>query len=301
MSESSKRNPTLNAAARTLFDGAQRAFEQRDDAGAERLGEKLGRLVYRFDRKHRERTHANLRLAYPEASQSWIDSTAQGVFLHFGRVLGDFMRSKVRTIDGVLATTAVEGKEIIDRYPPGTAIIAATAHMGNWERFGHWCTAIGRPISVVARDADDGEIQRRVDALRASTGLEVLSRGNAARASLKALKEGKVLGLLPDQNGDECFVPFFGLPTGHTLGPAVLHKRTGAPLIPAFCVREGVGKYRVIVLEPIDPSGEGDSVAVTAEVAASLESVIRRYPEQWLWMHDRWKSSRQRGMLPELR
>ncbi|RYG34784.1 hypothetical protein EON81_14625 [bacterium] len=296
----SKRNPTLNALARTLFDGAQRSFERRDAAGAERLGERIGGLVHRFDRKHRERTIANLRLAYPEAPQEWIEETAKGVFLHFGRVLGDFMRSKVRTLDEVLATTEVEGREIIDRYPPGTAIIAATAHMGNWERFGHWCTAIGRPISVVARDADDGEIQDRVGALRASTGLEVLSRGNAARASLKALKEGKVLGLLPDQNGDECFVPFFGQPAGSTLGPAVLHKRTGAPLIPAFCVRVGVGRYRVIVLEPIDPGNVAeDQVAVTAEVAASLESVIRRYPDQWLWMHDRWKSARQRGLLKE--
>ncbi|RYG47470.1 hypothetical protein EON79_07260 [bacterium] len=294
----SKRNPTLNAVARTLFDGTQRAFERRDEAGAERLGARIGGLVYRLDRKHRERTVANLTLAYPEAPSAWIDETAQGVFLHFGRVLGDFMRSKVRSLDEVLATTEVEGRDIIERYPAGTAIIAATAHMGNWERFGHWCTAIGRPISVVARDADDGDIQDRVGALRAATGLEVLSRGNAARASLRALKDGKVLGLLPDQNGDECFVPFFGQPAGSTLGPAILHKRTGAPLIPAFCVREGVGRYRVIVLEPIDPDNRSDDpVAVTAAVAASLEGVIRRYPEQWLWMHDRWKSARQRGML----
>lgn len=297
MSRPEKRNQTLNAVIRTVFDGAQRAFERRDTAGAERLGEKFGRLVYRLDRKHRERTHANLRLAYPEVPQAWIDETAQGVFLHFGRVTGDFMRSRVRPPEEVLENIVVEGSEWIEPFPPGTGIIAATAHFGNWERFGQWCAAAWHPIAVVARDADDGEIQQRIGELRAATGLEVLSRGNAARASLKALKEGKVLGLLPDQNSDECFVPFFGHPVGHTLGPAVLHKRTKVPLIPAFCVREGVGKYRVIILQPIDPHATGDPVAVTAEVAASLERVIRRYPDQWLWMHDRWKSARRRGML----
>jgi len=93
-------------------------------------------------------------------------------------------------------------------------------------------------------------------------------------------------------------VPFFGKPTGTVLGPAVLHQRTKAPILPAFCLRIGVGKYRIIVCEPIDlECKEEDQEMLMAQVNAVLESVIRDYPDQWLWMHDRWKSARRRNLL----
>ena len=112
------------------------------------------------------------------------------------------------------------------------------------------------------------------------------------------LRGGGTVALLPDQNSEECFVPFFGQPCGSVLGPAVLHLRTGATLIPAFCVRTGVGKYHVRVHPSVNPDGkEKDPVAITATLNRILEDEVRQHPEQWLWMHDRWKSARRKGML----
>lgn len=130
------------------------------------------------------------------------------------------------------------------------------------------------------------------------TGMTVLSRGDSARPILKKLKHQEVVGILPDQNSDESYVPFFGKPCGTVLGPAVLHMRTGAPLLPAYCVRLAPGKYKTIVLEAIDLENRCDSPEeLMTQVNAALESVIRQYPEQWLWMHDRWKNARKNNLL----
>jgi KDO2-lipid IV(A) lauroyltransferase len=193
----------------------------------------------------------------------------------------------------------VEGQEnIAEVESRGHGIIACTGHFGNFERFGHWCTATGRPITVVARDANQGEMQDRIARVREVTKVEFLSRGNSARAILGILRKNGLVGLLPDQNTDESFVPFFGRPCGTVLGPAVLSIRTKATIVPAFCVRTGVGKYRVIVKPPIETTGlEKQPEAIMAEFNRVLESVIRDYPDQYLWMHDRWKSARRGGLL----
>lgn len=281
------------------FEALQGWFETGDVGKAERRGETLGKLWYRLDRKHRERCLSNLSLAFPEMTDVERRALSRQVFLHFGRVAADFLRSPIRTDREVLDSTEIEGREIIETAESADrGIIAVTAHFGNWERFAHWCTATGRPIAVVAREANQSDVQERMQAIRERNGMVVLPRGNAARAILKRLRHRELIGILPDQNTDEAFVPFFGKPTGTVLGPAVLHQRTGAVLLPAFYARVGVGRYRLILLPLVDPENEEkDPVAIMAQVNAALESVIRRYPEQWLWVHDRWKEARLKGLL----
>jgi KDO2-lipid IV(A) lauroyltransferase len=294
-----KRKALLNKVALAAFDRAQGLFLKKDVAVTERRGEKLGLLLYRLDKKHRRRTVANLELAFPEWTSERRETVARDVFRHWGRVTGDFLRTPLRTNEELLANMEVEGQEYIAlAEAAGKGIIACTAHLGNFERFGHWCTATGRPITVVARDANQGEMQARVARVRESSKVEFLSRGDSARAILSRLRKNGLVGLLPDQNTDESFVPFFGKPCGTVLGPAVLGVRTGAVLLPAFCVRTGVGRYRVIVRAPISTEGrEKDPAAIMADFNRVLESVIRDYPDQYLWMHDRWKSARRGGLL----
>lgn len=270
-----------------------------DVGKAERRGEMLGKLWYRLDKKHRERSVANLRLAFPDLGGSQTTALSRRVFLHFGRVAGDFLRSPLRTDAEVLETTQVEGEHLI-AVAEGSenGIIAVTAHFGNWERFSHWCTATGRPIAVVAREANQTGVQEKLQSIREQNGMVVLSRGNAARAILQRLRHRELIGLLPDQNTDESFLPFFGRPAGTVLGPAVLHQRTGAVLLPAYYARVGVGRYRLILHPPIDlENTEKDPKAIMGRINESLESVIREYPDQWLWMHDRWKDARRQGLL----
>lgn len=294
-----RRKEILARAGIWAFDQGQKFFLTKDVAVAERRGERLGMLFYRLDRKHRERTYANLEMAYPEWSAERRDEVAKGVFRHYGLVMGDFLRTPVRTDQEVLESAEVFGLEhLTTAESVGKGVLVVTGHLGNFERFGHYCTASGRSIAVVARDANQSEMQDRIAKVRANTRVEFLSRGEAARPILVKLRRKELIGLLPDQNTDESFVPFFGKPCGTVLGPAVLHQRTGAPILPAFCVRTGVGRYRIIVKEPIDlENREKEPEAIMAQVNAVLESVIRDYPEQWLWMHDRWKSARRRGLL----
>jgi KDO2-lipid IV(A) lauroyltransferase len=289
----------INNVGPGALDFAQRFFLLEDVSKAEKRGRKLGRLVYRLDGRRRRRSIENLELAFPSWSpQQRVDLTRR-MFEHFGLVFGDFLRTPLRTSEELLGSTEVEGIEHYEAaHAIGKGIIACTAHFGNWERFGHWLMATGRTIAVVARDANQSEIQDRVSRIRNSSGVEVLSRGDSAREIIRRLRRNEIIGILPDQNSDESFVPFFGKTCGAVLGPAVLHVRTGAPLVPAYCLRLGPGKYRVVIKPPIDLNGEEkDTTVLTAQINAALESVIREYPEQWLWMHDRWKSARKAGLL----
>ena len=296
---SRKRKEALDRLAGFAFDAGQKLFLHKDIAKVERRGQRLGQLAYRLDKKHRNRTMENLRLAFPEWSDKEVETTALNVFRHWGLAMADFMRTPIRTDDEVAANMEVEGMEFWeDAQPKGNGTIACTAHFGNFERFGQWARSVGRPISVVARVANQGAIQDRMEALREKAGIDFMGRGDAARPLMKKLRNNQVIGLLPDQNSGESFPLFFGKPAGTVLGPAVLHIRTKSVMLPAFCVRTGIGKYKVILCEPIDFDNTAtEPEPLMAAYNLALESVVRRYPDQYLWMHDRWKSARNLGYL----
>lgn len=267
---------------------------------AERSGARFGRMLFRFSRKHRERALANLALAYPEKTAAERVELARQVFEHFGRVATDFLRTESRTDAEVVQGMEVEGFEnVAAALRGGKGILIVTAHFGNWERAAQFAKTQGRDIYAVARDADDAQVQDDVLRLREKAGLKVISRGNAARQILALLRENKLVALLPDQNCSESFVPFFGHPAGTVLGPATLSLRTGAPLVPMFCARTGPGQYRLHLMPPLVPKPEIEDpvLALTYAMNEAIEAIVRRYPEQWLWFHDRWKSARQRGLL----
>lgn len=279
------------AAAFTIFE---RRFAQKSAVEAERAGARLGRILFSISRKHRGIAYRNLALAMPELSEEQRARIVKGVFEHFGRVAGDFLRSMTRTDEEVLASvlTNDKAKAVLDR---GQGIIAVTAHFGNWERFAHWFSATGGKITVVARDANDRGMQRQVQRIREKAGIEILSRGRSTRVLVNKLKNGEILGLLPDQNSEESYLPFFGKPCGTVLGPAKLQEMTGAPIVPAFCPRIGEASYRMVIGDVIEP-GNGLEETMTT-VNAAIEVMIRQYPDQWLWIHDRWKSARLKGLV----
>ena len=129
--------------------------------------------------------------------------------------------------------------------------------------------------------------------------MKMLARGRSIRDLLRLLKEGELIGILPDQNSKEAMIPFFGQPAGTVLGPAVLHLRTGAPLVPCCCVRVGVGQYEVHILDPITAREGETPEELMTRVNAAIEQMIRIAPEQYLWMHDRWREARRRGLLSQ--
>lgn len=262
---------------------------------AERAGQRMGRLGFRLDKKHRERAIANLALAFPEQDSAWHHATALKTFEHFGLITADFLRSPVRTDAEVMSSVEVEGFEfLLDALEAGKGCILLTAHLGNWERVSQYVGLRGYKLSVVARDANDEGLNQMVMNLRKSANLDVLSRGNAARGIMERVKGNGIVAILADQNAGEAFVPFFGHPCGTVLGPGVLSLRTKCALIPSFCVRTGPGKYRAIAYPPITSE---TAEARMADYHRIMESLIREYPDQYLWLHDRWKSARQQGMI----
>jgi KDO2-lipid IV(A) lauroyltransferase len=267
---------------------------------AERWGERLASIWWRFGGRRKEVAISNLGLAFPEMPLQRRTEIAREVFLHFGRITADFLASSGRPTEELAREMEVEGQEHLERaLEKGKGVLMITGHFGNWERSSRWVSGMGYKLSVVARDADQAKVNDAVNDLRQETGTRVIPRGAAARPILERLKANEMVGILPDQNSKEIFIPFFGHLAGTVLGPGVLAERSGAVVLPIVCVRTGVGQYKVIFYPPLEATlpeekrGEG----MMKSINAWLEERIKERPEQWLWIHDRWRSARRKGLL----
>ncbi|MBI5706099.1 MAG: lysophospholipid acyltransferase family protein [Armatimonadetes bacterium] len=268
---------------------------------AERTGARLGMVFFWLSAKHRTCAMKNLELVFPEMSFPDRKALAKRVFQHFGRVALDFVRTEARTLEEVIARTTVHAPDhLAAGLSKGKGVLNVGMHFGNWERMVHFLSAVGHPMSAVVREADEAGLEAQIRKLREHAGMDVLARGNAVRAMLTALRAGKQVSLLADQNAYDAMVPFFGKPAGTALGPAVLHLRTGAPIVLCFYPRIGPGRYEMIWDAPIDYS-EAEEKPTPEEIMEQIhrrfEEIIRKYPEQWLWFHDRWRSARRQGLL----
>jgi len=259
----------------------------------------LGKVSYRVARRQRQFADRNLRLTqfpHPGAARAERDALIQAVFVQFGKSIVDFIWMQSRSAAEVDALVDASGLDHVHHaLAHGKGAVLITAHMGNWELLGRYLAQHGVPLTVVGRDPEDPEFRALVRRLRENGGVGVMSKGGSVRELLGLLRKNKAVGLLPDQNSGDVFVPFFGIPTGTVAGPATLAMHTGAALIPVFCIRQPDDRYKLIMLPPIDTHSSGDREAdqrrIMADVNGVLETLIREYPDQWLWLHNRWKSA----------
>ena len=281
-----------------------RFFQRLPKKRLDPMGKWLGRRIMGISRKYRERTIKNLRLAFPEWPEERIQSTAVAVFEHFGKTLARFFGGGKETTDEIIASVDMQGLDLVDQaLERGKGILAITAHYGNWERMAEAFAARGYKISVVARDANEIRTTQIVNDVRKGRGIEVFSRGKAARELLRRLRSNEVVGILTDQNTREILVPFFGIPAGTNEGPAVLHLLTGTALFTAFAAEQPDGTYVVkaepLEIPPLTGDREADVLAIMTRVNERIENAVREHPEQWLWMHDRWRWAREKGLLQD--
>jgi KDO2-lipid IV(A) lauroyltransferase len=262
-------------------------------AGA--VGSLLGLIGWRFSARFRAVADKNLRLAFGQTlSEQERSRLIRRVFQSFGRALAEFLKAPSMTPDQI--------KQIVqaDSYAPveqvlarGRGMILIAAHFGNWELLARRAALEGYEFAVVARQSDDPEFNKITDSIRANGGYVVLPRGGSPRAILQRLRGNGIVAILPDQKSEDVFVPFFGNLAGTVAGPAVLSLKTGAGIVPMFCPRQPDGSYRVEILPEIDTTSTGDTEAdvhrIMAEITRVIEDVVRRYPDQWLWLHDRWR------------
>jgi len=214
-----------------------------------------------------------------------------------GKTIFEFMQFPKLSSEDLLKRVSFVNLEAMDRaLAAGRGVIVATLHFSNWEFFAAAFAATGRPLAVVVRPLDNRRLDRWVEGFRESKGMEVVPRGAALRSGLAALRKGKVLAFLMDQNAafHGVFVPFFGHLAATVSGPAALAIRRASPLVFCYARREQDDSFSLIFHEasaiPEEGSEEEKIRELTARLNVCIEKVVRENPEQWLWMHPRWRT-----------
>lgn len=270
-------------------------------AGAIALGRAIGRFVYWLPGKLRRTGECNLLIAFPELSPAQRKQLLRGCFDSLGRLLGEFSqfpRATPESLRRMIEFDPVGLAHLRDAERNGRGIIFLTGHLGAWELLSFGWSALEYPISFLVRPIDNPRIEEMIERVRTRFGNRAIDKKNAARESLRVLREGGTLGILSDlntQTREGVFVPFFGRLACTTAGIATLALKTDAIVIPTCAVWDKEKKrYFFHGDPPVDLLRTGDrqkDVEInTARFAAAIERLVRRYPDQWLWIHRRWKT-----------
>jgi KDO2-lipid IV(A) lauroyltransferase len=266
---------------------------------AQRLGRALGSLAWRAARRDRRRTLEHLAIAFPELDPAARASLGRASFRHFGVMLAECLWLGERDAAEVERRVRIEGWETVDAArAAGRPILIVTGHCGNWELLAAALNVRGLGMSVVARELVEPGLQQSLLALRSRFGTRTIVRGvpGAARELLQVLRGGGALGLLIDQDTqvEGVFVDFFGRPAWTPVGAAEIALRFDAAVLPTFIERASDGSHRALIAPalplPTDP------VSATQAMSATIEAQIRRVPEQWVWMHRRWRRRPANGL-----
>lgn len=262
-------------------------------AAAVGLGERLGLLFRLLSRRRRTLAETNIARAMPGLAQSEVTALARKTFRHFGGLAAELLWSANRETRAISEIVAIEGFEHAEAArDAGRGFFFMTAHIGNWE-FGAIATgARGLPLSVITRPLDNPLLEDRFKRFREQSGNRVVSKREAAREILRTLKSGGAIGILPDQHAkppDAVTVPFFGRPAATLTAIVRFAERTGALIVPAAAYRTPEGTYRLVFGPPVSMEGPGSVEDKTARMNSILEGLIKRAPEQWMWLHNRWR------------
>jgi len=279
------------AVARTLGAmprGVARFFANLLTSGAYRA---LGRL--------RSVGRRNLELALPELPLAERDRILRGVFRHLGWQLVEFCRMTRYTPESTRNWIGTEG---LDHYlaaqARGKGVFIVTGHLGAWELSSFYHSLMGHPMGMVIRRLDNRPLDEFVNGIRCLHGNRVLHKDDFARGLLRAMRDGDTVGILMDTNmtpPQGVFVEYFGRQACAASGLARVALKTGAAVLPGFMLWEPEERKYVLHFGPEltfarTGDAEADIVAATQECTRAIESWVRRYPDQWLWIHRRWKT-----------
>ena len=265
-------------------------------AAAEPVGSAIGSLVRRPFGIRRTTVIENLRRAFPDASDSWLEETARASYAHLGREVVSMVRLSRLSREEVVALTDVPPWPAVEAaVAEGKGALLVTGHYGNWEVAAAAVAARGVPIHAVVKPQRNRLVDRMVQDARARLGIGTVRMRRAAREVPRLLAKGGVIGIVADQDARSSgvWVPFFGVPASTFRGPAQFAVRYGAAVFAAVARRLPDGRYRVDGDRvPVERTGdrEADELRLTARLAAHLEQEIRKDPGQYFWFHKRWKT-----------
>lgn len=269
-----------------------------------RVGRLLGRAAAVVDRGRRRRSTEQMAAALgPGAATPALDGAGVrravlGMYEALGCSFAEMIHLPKVTTDFLERRFEVVGMENYERAAAaGRGVIAITAHFGAWELLPQYAVGVKkRPFVAIAREVKNARIQEWTEKLRRTNGVEIAYRERAGITAVRMLKKGGIVGILADQctKGPGVFVPFFGRPAHTLTGPAKLALSTKAAVVPAFLARlNAPTRWRLEVGTPIElpntGNAERDAYELTARITAVIEGIVRKYPEQWMWLHERWK------------
>lgn len=271
-----------------------------------KFGKSLGKLIGSSFPKLTETARRNLEIAFPEMPETERRKIIRGTFESLGRHLGFVSHFRKFRHEDIRDLVELDGRENFDRArETGRGILFFTGHFGSWEVFNLLPPAFGFGMNILVRRIDNPLIESFVDNFRTRFGSVTLDKTKSARTMFRVLENGELLGILADLNVQEregTFVDFFGIPASTTTSIAKLALKTNAIVLPAFAVwNEAKNKY-VVHLEPPVEYRAGDNSdenigELTQAITNVVERYVRKYPEQWLWIHKRW-NTRPKGEKP---
>ncbi len=256
----------------------------------------LGFLAFSVLKIRRDVTIDNLCHAFPEKTSEECTELARNVYQHFARVAVDFLYLPRLLPDRFFKYVNVKNKSVLDaEFEKGRGVVVDGPHIGNWEFMAAVLPLLGYPTRIIVGTQRNNLADRWINRTRLKAGSQIIHVGGAVRKSLEALKRGELVAILSDQDAgrDGQFVPFFGRKASAPVGAALLALKGNAPLVYAQTVWQN-GKYVMeferIKTDDLDGPTPENLYELTRRFTEMAEKQIRRFPEQWFWMHRRWKT-----------
>ena len=280
-----------------LFQGAERLVRLLSWRATWALGRALGRLFYRIDPRHRRVVRANLRASNFGLDEAAIEPLSRACFEHFGALLCTTLRQLQASPEELARLTRIEGQEHIEAaFGEGRAVIGLTGHLGNWELMGLAMSLAGRKMTVIGRELDNPLLEARLRTNRVRFGNAMIPKAGGVRSALRAVKEGRFVGFLLDQDALNrgVFVKFMGRWASTYPTPGMLAARFDLPILPIASRVLADGTLVVTAYPPFHAPSTGDPArdawVATQRMTTWIEDRVRENPSQWFWMHRRFKT-----------
>jgi KDO2-lipid IV(A) lauroyltransferase len=273
---------------------------------ARSLAAGIARILFALRPKLRKTAEVNLKIAFPEWSEEQRRATIRAMVRNLGWMAAEFARFPKYSKENIEQVVVLDGHEnFLEGQRRGKGVLYLTGHIGAWELSSFAHALYGYPLHYMARPVDNKKVNDLVNGYRCLSGNRPIFKNESARGMLKILKDAGTIGILADQNtmpDEAVFVDFFGKMASTTTGIARVALHTGAAVVPGYAVwDQSLRKYRLRFEPPVELSRTGDTerdvFENTQKFTKVLEAIIRRYPEQWVWVHGRWKT-RPKGEPP---
>jgi Kdo2-lipid IVA lauroyltransferase/acyltransferase len=259
----------------------------------------IARILFALLPKLRKTAEFNLQVAFPDWADAQRDAAIRRMVRNLGWMAAEFARLPRYTKENIDRVVILDGHEnFLEGQRRGKGVLYLTGHIGAWELSSFAHALYGFPLHFVARPLDNGRIDALVNRYRSLSGNRPVFKNESARTLLRALRDAGTVGILADQNTmpeEGAFVDFFGMPACTTTGLARLALHSEAAVVPGYAYWDSsIGKYRLRFEPPVELIRTGDAerdvVTNTQKFAEVIEEIIRKYPDQWVWVHARWKT-----------